>query len=162
MTEDEVRLVEGQLRELFVELNLGWALAQVDSSVAEGRVEAVHRYGEPQADYAWALWESNNSSSRGRPAVTNRPLSVRDRAEYLVDALSRVLVDLPVVNKHTWEYLNRGLEGRLPMIQGLAFVPDEESFGDAANVAAGTEGPPTPELNGLRDLLIELRGAIRE
>ncbi len=162
MDEDEVRLVEGQLRELFVELNLGWALAQVDSSVAEGRVEAVHRYDTPQTDHAWILWDSSNSSSRGRPAVTNQPLSARDRVEYLVDALSRVLVDLPVINKHTWESLNGGLQGRLPMVQGLAFVPDEEAFGDAANEAAGEEGSPTPELDELRNLLAQLRRAIRQ
>lgn len=160
MDDDEVRLVEAQLRELFAEFGLSWVLAQVDTSVAEGRLEELHHSGTQR--YSYPLERiAGAPAKRGKPAVTNRPLSTRERVEYMIDALHRMLVEVQAINKHAWGYLNTGFEGRLPMIHALSFVPDEDSLGEVSTVAAFDETRSPGDVEGISNLLRQLREAIR-
>jgi hypothetical protein len=134
---------------------LTWVLAQVDTSVAEGRTVEVHSLEPLESAFSWQ--RAARTGSPAKPSVTNRPLTAVERVNYMIDALERVVIDVPAISKHSWGQLNSGYEGRLPMIDGVAFNPDEDSVGDEPTDVNEEGLPSAAGLEDLRTLLNQLR-----
>jgi hypothetical protein len=122
--EAELLLVENQLRALLEGTDLEWVLDEVDTAIAEGIPEERilrrrPRKGSPARD-RWSdaaeqymvldyrqidAGEIEASRKSGTLVITTRTMAVRERVLLLLDAVRRVVIELPVIEAETLRLL---------------------------------------------------------
>lgn len=136
MTEEELRAVERRLREIARESGLGWAIDQADEWIAEGITE--DEGSPPRRGYN--SWNGRGGLSSGygyefegvrgwsapRRALTLSDWSVSERVGILIDALLRVLTDLPAIEREMKKNLAPSTELRVAPVARVSFAPDQD------------------------------------
>ncbi|WP_051777512.1 hypothetical protein [Streptomyces violaceorubidus] len=149
MDQFELRRVEGKLREALQDTALSWALDDVDAAIAAGVPEEKilrrrqQRRGDnlPATSPAAAaaryevvdrsmlgLGEYESSRKGGTLVIATRAMTEEERVQLLLDAVKRVLVDLPEMELEVLKTLRsepEGDAGSRSMAEGVVFEPDE-------------------------------------
>ncbi|MFI7385034.1 hypothetical protein [Streptomyces sp. NPDC049813] len=151
MNQFELRRVEGQLREALQDTALSWVLDDVDAAIAAGVPEEKilrrrqQRRGDnlPATSPAAAaaryevvdrsmlgLGEYESSHKGGTLVIATRAMTEEERVQLLLDAVKRVLVDLPEMELEVLKTLRsepEGDAGSRSMAEGVVFEPDESA-----------------------------------
>lgn len=143
MDEAELLQVDNQLRGLLEGTELEWVLDEVDEAIAEGvPEEGILRRrstkGRPAREQdLWAAaaedytiltslqidsGELEASRKSGTLVITTRPMTVQERVMLLLDAIRRVVVELPAVEAETLDRLQSD-SGRA--VEAVVFEPEE-------------------------------------
>ncbi|MDT0307351.1 hypothetical protein RM780_10290 [Streptomyces sp. DSM 44917] len=145
MDQLELRRAEQQLREALQDTALSWVIDDVDAAIAAGvpeekilrRRQQRHSDDSPAAAAAryevvarslFGLVEYEASRKRGTLVIATRALTDGERVQLLLDAVRRVLVELPETEVAVLKTLRSEPEGdagsRSPA-EAVVFVPDE-------------------------------------
>jgi len=141
--------IEIRLRALLEETDLEWVLDEVDEAIAEGVPEEgilrrrPQKGRRPREQDLWAdaaedytilhsrqidSGELEASRKSGTLVITTRPMTVRERVLLLLDAVRRVVIELPAIESETLDLLKaesgRGVEDR-GGIEAAVFEPEE-------------------------------------
>lgn len=149
MHDSELRRVDRELRGLLAGTDLQWVLDEVDEAIADGVSEERilhHRRGKGRRggerreedlrvaaseDYTVARAEGGEleaSRRGGALVITTRPMTLRERVLLLLEAVRRVVIELPEIEEETLMVLRRtpaDEELRAP-VETVAFEPEEE------------------------------------
>lgn len=135
MTEEELQHVEQRLREIARESGLGWVIDQADGWIAEGITDEDD--SPPERGYSSSNYRGGLSGgfryelgavrgwSAPRRALRLSDRSASERVGIFVDALYRVLTELPAIE---WEMMKNfapstGL--RVAPVASVSFVTDQ-------------------------------------
>ncbi|MEU1489410.1 hypothetical protein ABZ456_04015 [Streptomyces sp. NPDC005776] len=151
MNQLELRGVEHQLREALQDTALSWVLDDVDAAIAAGVPEEKilrrrqQRRGDdsPAASPAAAaaryevvdrsvlgLGEYEASRKRGTLVIATRSMTDEERVQLLLDAVRRVLVELPEIELEVLKTLRtepEGDTGSRNIVEAVVFEPDESA-----------------------------------
>lgn len=126
MDEAELRQVETQLRDLLEGTHLEWVLDEVDETIAEGVPEEGilrRRSQKGRSNQDQELWldaaedytilnfrqidsgELEASRKSGTLVITTRPMTLQERVLLLLDAVRRVIIELPAIEAATLDLL---------------------------------------------------------
>ncbi|TCC16280.1 hypothetical protein [Kribbella sindirgiensis] len=126
MDDAELLQIEEQLRTLLEGTDLEWVLDEVDEAIAEGVPEEgilrrrPRKARPPREQDLWSdaaeeymilnlrqieSGELEASRKSGTLVVTTRPMTVRERVLLLLDAVRRVIVELPAIEAETLDLL---------------------------------------------------------
>lgn len=138
ISDKELADVEFRLEEIMDEHGLSWVRSEVDDAGSRGVVEEIDEPDLPapgfsrfQPDIPWVSSPKRRTGSASR--IVNRPRTRRERVVALIEALRRVVVDLPNAEQSTFSLLNH--EGEVvsgiadataPRVLSLQFLPDED------------------------------------
>lgn len=135
MTEEELQAVEQRLREIARESGLGWVIDQADEWISEGITEeddSPPRRSYNSWNYRGGLSGGNGyefdavrgwSAPRRALKLYDRPVS--ERVGILVDALHRVLTELPAIEREMVKNFAPSTELRVAPVASVSFAPDE-------------------------------------
>lgn len=146
MNAEGLRAAEAEIRSTLVGSSLEWVLDEVDLAIAAGipeekvlrnrsqrvgattgldadasQFETVDRIKLPNK-------EIEASRKRGTLVIATRPMTDRERVHLLLEALRRVLVELPDIEAETLALLGTipaADEGEREEIEGVVFEPDD-------------------------------------
>jgi hypothetical protein len=136
MTEEELQAVERRLREIAMESGLGWVIDQADEWIAEGITEeddSPPRRSYNSWNYRGGLSGGNGyefdavrgwSAPRRALKLSDRPVS--ERVGILIDALHRVLTELPAIEREMVKNFAPSTELRIAPVASVSFAPDQE------------------------------------
>jgi hypothetical protein len=136
MTEEELQDVEQRLREIAGESGLGWVIDQADEWIAEGITEeddSPPRRSYNSWNYRSGLGGGNGyefeavrgwSAPRRILKLADRPVS--ERVGILVDALYRVLTELPAIEREMVENFAPSTELRVAPVASVSFALDQD------------------------------------
>lgn len=151
MDEAELRRVEEELREVLRDTVLAWVLDDVDAAIAAGVPEEKilrrrpQRRGDDARDATPALaaaryevvdrivlgfGEYEASRKRGTLVIATRAMTDHERVQLILDALQRVLVELPEIELETLKMVQNEPEGDIGtrgVAEGVTFEPDESA-----------------------------------
>ncbi|MET9958871.1 hypothetical protein ABZ128_07235 [Streptomyces sp. NPDC006326] len=151
MNQLELRGVEHQLREALQDTALSWVLDDVDAAIAAGVPEEKILRRRPQrrgddshtaspaaaaARYevvdrsALGFVEYEASRKRGTLVIATRAMTDEERVQLLLDAVRRVLVELPEMEVEVLKTLrteSEGDAGSRSTAGAVAFEPDESA-----------------------------------
>ncbi|MFD8159623.1 hypothetical protein [Streptomyces malaysiensis] len=151
MNQFELRHVEQQLREALQDTVLSWVLDDVDAAIAAGVPEEKILRRRPQrrdddshgsspaaaaARYevvdrsVLGLSELEASRKRGTLVIATRPMTDEERVQLLLDAVRRVLVELPEMELEVLKTLRTEFEGNVgnrSIAEAIVFEPDESN-----------------------------------
>jgi hypothetical protein len=172
VNENELAVVEEELRSIFPALGLDWVLAEVDRTFGEGVPELRYlrrgTYQRYSNDYAGFYYEAVAATqqtfaaankNQGTPVVTVREMTQSERVLQLIDTALIVLVELPEAEEMAVEQI-AGIAGnedevRISFIDGRS-IETMSSFRLRAN---GSDSSLRTRLrNRLRDLRNEVAG----
>jgi hypothetical protein len=145
----ELLMVEYRLRAAFEGTDLEWVLDEVDTAIAEGipeerilrrrnrksrprdgdvRTEAAEQYtilNYREIDPG----ELEASRKSGTLVITTRTMTVRERVLLLLDAVRRVIIEVPSIEAETLHLLKAGTVSgdRWSSVHAAVFEPDEGS-----------------------------------
>ncbi|MGC0211516.1 hypothetical protein [Streptomyces levis] len=157
MTEEELRAVEQRLREISEEAGLGWVIEQVDEQIVEGIAKDDdspsrrsynswnYRRGLDGIGYqfeAVAGW----SAPRRTVGIPERP--VGERVLILIDAVYRVLTELPAVEQEMLKNLSPSTALRVTPAASVSFAPDEDRPGYEIRTLAVDSEPSGDAVDG--------------
>ncbi|MFI9270202.1 hypothetical protein ACIGXM_05745 [Kitasatospora sp. NPDC052896] len=147
MNEFELRQTEQALREVLSGSALEWVLNEVDAAIAEGVAEEKvlrrrNRSGQQRRAAEGSLYEAlerslvsaeeyEASRKRGSLVITTRAMTVLERVELLLQALRRVLVEVPLIEEETLKSLMAAPAdeaGQRAAAEGVSFEPEEDAF----------------------------------
>ncbi|MFK4111703.1 hypothetical protein [Streptomyces sp. NPDC002176] len=146
----ELRNAEQQLRESLQDTSLSWVLDDVDAAIAAGVPEEKilrrrqQRRGDdspatsPAAaaaryevvDRMLGLGEYESHRKGGTLVIATRAMTDEERVQLLLDAVRRVLVDLPEMEQEVLKTLRtepEGDAGSRSMAEAVVFEPDENA-----------------------------------
>ncbi|WBB58235.1 hypothetical protein O7599_21600 [Streptomyces sp. WMMC500] len=151
MNQFELRRVEQQLREALQGTALSWVIDDVDAAIAAGvpeekilrRRQQRHGDDSPAATPAAAALryevvdrsvlgpvEFEASRKRGKLVIATRAMTEEERVRLLLDALRRVLVELPEMELEVLKALRSehgGDAGSRSVAEAVVFEPDESA-----------------------------------
>lgn len=129
MTEEELQGIEQRLREIAGESGLGWAIDQADEWIAEGVTE--EDVSPPRRSYnSWNTRGYEFEAVRGWSAPSralkfvDRPVS--ERVGILIEALYRVLTELPAIERAMMKNFAPPTELRVTPVASVSFAPDQD------------------------------------
>ncbi|MFB9831557.1 hypothetical protein [Actinoallomurus acaciae] len=147
MDDLELRRVDRGLRGLFEGTDLEWVLNEVDEAIADGVSEErilQRRRGKGRQrregredfraaaseDYTIARAEGGEreaSRRGGTLVITTRPMTLRERVLLLLDAVRRVVIELPEIEAETLAALRPATtdEGLRLIAETVVFEPEE-------------------------------------
>jgi len=149
MNRSELRRVEEQLREALQDTVLSWVLDDVDAAIAAGVPEEkiLRRRPQRRGDGPYAVSpalaaaryevvdsrelgsaEYEASRKRGTLVIASRPMTDEERVLLLLDAVRRVLVELPETELESLRTLRAESEedtGSRSIAESVKFEPDE-------------------------------------
>jgi len=135
----ELREVEDLLRDVIRSAGLDWLIDELDAAIATGVAEEKllqRRRGTSTEEYeALAVAEVgtdtfHRSLKRGASVVvTTRPMSAQERTELHLDALRRLVIELPEIEVETLKVMSAGSDQHRAPVRSVRFVPDEELTG---------------------------------
>ncbi|MFE1032468.1 hypothetical protein ACFW40_11270 [Streptomyces sp. NPDC058807] len=147
----ELRNVEQQLRESLQDTSLSWVLDDVDAAITAGVPEEkiLRRRQQRRGDDSPAtspaaaaaryevvdrsmlgLGEYESSRKGGTLVIATRAMTDAERVQLLLDAVRRVLVDLPEMELEVLKTLRtepEGDAGSRSMAEAVVFEPDENA-----------------------------------
>ncbi|QRX92337.1 hypothetical protein [Streptomyces noursei] len=134
-----MREVEDLLRNLIRSAGLDWLLDELDSAIATGVAEEKllqRRRGTSTEEYeALAVAEVgtdtfHRSLKRGASVVvTTRPMNARERTELHLNALRRLILEVPEIEVETLKIVSAEGDRHRAPVRSVRFVPDEELTG---------------------------------
>ncbi|WP_030932185.1 hypothetical protein [Streptomyces sp. NRRL S-646] len=151
MNQFELRRVEQQLREALQDSALSWVLDDVDAAIAAGVPEEkiLRRRPQRRGDDTYAASpasaaaryevvnrsefgsvEYEASRKRGTLVIATRAMSDEERVQLLLDAVKRVLVELPEMELESLKMLRiepEGDTGSRSIAEAVVFEPDENA-----------------------------------
>ncbi|MGW0060577.1 hypothetical protein ACWDTT_11700 [Streptosporangium sandarakinum] len=153
MDEDDLARVELGLRDALTGTSLEWVLDEVDAAIAAGVSEERvlrrrNQRGNTADDYDLAAEvaeaaryetvyrttagsvEHETSSKGGSLVITTLPMTIRQRVELLIEALRRVLIELPEIEEEAIKMLHTapsGERGRRSEVTSVRFAPSQEA-----------------------------------
>ncbi|WP_093156407.1 hypothetical protein [Saccharopolyspora antimicrobica] len=186
MNSDELRSAEQALRDVLTGTNLEWVLGEVDAAIAAGVPEEKilrrrrprqrsddRSYSDP-AEMA-ALYtvedrpefgsiEYGASSKNGTLVISTRKMTNEERVQLLLDALQRVLVELPEIEVATLKNLH--VDENEPTIvrsavRGVSFEPDETAQSRPGRSASLSDRVPLDHRELLRGLFTAVSREVR-
>ncbi|WP_169953705.1 hypothetical protein [Microbispora sp. H11081] len=141
--------LESRLRTMLAEAGLVWVLQQVDDAISAGRAEVVtvkSRRGSTRRNtgHTGPIFDISDEETQVRPYVerepyqvekytgpdiskaqiSTSPLSASDRVRVLLEAIQRLLVELPRVHRQQVKLLHAP-EINAPSVEGIEFRRDE-------------------------------------
>ncbi|MGN5379630.1 hypothetical protein ACQ4WX_27200 [Streptomyces lasalocidi] len=179
MNQFELRRVEGQLREALQDTALSWVLDDVDAAIAAGVPEEKilrrrqQRRGDdlPTSPAAAAaryevvdrsmlgLGEYESSRKGGTLVIATRAMTEEERVQLLLDAVKRVLVDLPEMELEVLKTLRsepEGDAGRRSTAEGVVFEPDESTRSRRSRTEFRGDRVPTERRTRVSQLLADV------
>ncbi|MCC3314882.1 hypothetical protein [Nocardia africana] len=145
MDSHQLLAVETEIRSVISDSSLAWLLDDVDDAIAAGipqeKVLRRRRGAVQQSEDAdVALYqvfdpeaisskEYETSRKQGTLVITTRPMTDAERVEVLLEALRRVLVELPDIELETLRILQevpRNEEGARRVAETVTFRPEDE------------------------------------
>ncbi|GAB2845414.1 hypothetical protein [Lentzea nigeriaca] len=169
MDQTELVQLEAELRGIATEAQLGWVLAQVDEMVAQGVAEdqSEEDFLSKERVDSWSAFDVNApalksvkpGSSRTSAAVVNRPWTVRERVLTLLEALRRVLVELPLIEQDTLSRLSDISTDKVASVQRVTFEPDMDVIGSEKQLVNASEESRLQQAK-IKRLLDDLRGEV--
>ncbi|WP_433179921.1 hypothetical protein [Actinoallomurus sp. CA-150999] len=182
MNQFEMRRAEQDIRNTLTDTGLEWVLDEVDAAIAAGVPEerilrrqtqrgGPHR--QPMSPRAAAAEyvtldreqlsgdEYESSRKRGTLVITTRAMTDQERLELLLDALRRVLIEVPDIEGEITKTLATPPdtdEGMRVEVEDTSFEPDE-SARRRESLAIKNDRVPQESRNRIRGLLAD---AIRE
>jgi hypothetical protein len=160
MTEQELQDAIGKLRAFAIEQGMQWVLDQVDEAIALGvpeerRLRQTNRRGQTTYEDVTPPipieledpWE-DRKARHSEEFIHSRPMTAREQAELLVDALRKVLIELDDIASGSLEALDPTsfpgyvdgsdeLKSRafpVPRVGTISFAPDEGSTAPAVSI----------------------------
>lgn len=135
----EMREVEDVLRDLIRSVGLDWLIDELDEAISTGVAEErllQRRRGASTEEYeALAVADVGTDSfhrslKRGASVVvTTRPMNARERTELHLDALRRLFLELPEIERATLKIMGAEGDSHRAPVRSIRFVPDEELTG---------------------------------
>ena len=139
MNATELREMEDLLRDAIRSAGLNWLLDELDTAIATGVAEEKllqRRRGASTEEYeALAVAEMgtdtfHRSLKRGATVVvTTRPMSAQERTELHLDALRRLVLELPQIEAESLKTMGSEDDQHRAPVRSVRFVPDEELTG---------------------------------
>ncbi|MFD3676105.1 hypothetical protein [Streptomyces sp. NPDC058613] len=185
MNQFELRHTEQELREALQGTALAWVLDDVDAAIAAGVPEEkilrrrAQRRGDDPRDASPAVAaaryevvdrsmlgfvEFEASRKRGTLVIATRAMTDQERVQLLLDAVRRVLVELPEIELETLKLLQtepEGDAGRRSVAEELSFEPDESSRSRRSRTEIRADRIPIERRERLSRLLDEVTGEVR-
>ncbi|MFI7337216.1 hypothetical protein ACIBUY_04660 [Streptomyces sp. NPDC050085] len=158
MTEEELRAVEQRLREIAEESGLDWVIEQADEQIAEGIAEDDD--SPPRRSYnSWSYrlglgddsgyqFEAVAGWSAPRRTVTLAEMPVGQRIVILIDAVYRVLTELPAVEREMLKNFSPSTALRVVPTASISFAPDEDRPGYEIRTLAVDSEPGSDAADG--------------
>jgi hypothetical protein len=180
MNQFELRRVEQQLREALQDTALSWVLDDVDAAIAAGVPEEKilrrrqQRRGDdsPGASPAAAalryevvdrsvlgLVEFEASRKRGTLVIATRAMTDEERVQLLLDAVRRVLVELPEMELEVLKTLRTEPEGDVgsrSIAEAVVFEPDESARSRRSRTEFRGDRMPTERRTRVSQLLADV------
>ncbi|MFI7130151.1 hypothetical protein ACIBQ1_30965 [Nonomuraea sp. NPDC050153] len=140
--------LESRLRTMLAEAGLAWVLQQVDDAISAGHAEVVtvksrRRRTRRTTGHTGSIFDVPDETplrayeERGsyqvekfsgidmsKAQISTSPLSASDRVRVLLEAIQRLLVDLPRVHREQVKLLHAP-EIDAPLVEGIEFRRDE-------------------------------------
>jgi hypothetical protein len=160
MDNAELELLERGMRALLTESGLGWVRANIEDGIAAGTRTEVSiprrssRGNEPPSlfDEDGFQYKELSSSSGGRQLIGNVRLSQAERVTLIIQAIRRLIVELPEIHQDTMKRLALTDDEADMAVAGMEFVPDED---DAAQAPPSFEAVMTPQARAARRAAVE-------
>ncbi|MEU0436192.1 hypothetical protein ABZ153_32070 [Streptomyces sp. NPDC006290] len=158
MTEEELRAVEQRLREIAEASGLGWVIEQADEWIAEGIAkddDSPPRRSYNSWNYRTGLGDDSGyqfeavagwSAPRRTVALADRP--VGQRVVILIDAVYRVLTELPAVEREMLKNFSPSTALRVTPAASVSFAPDEDRPGYEIRTLAVDSEPGGDAVDG--------------
>ncbi|WP_305779812.1 hypothetical protein [Nocardia nova] len=145
MDSDQLLAVEDEIRSMISDSSLAWLLDEVDDAIAAGIPEEKllrrqrRAVGRSDQEAEAALYkvidtasvhdaEYETSRKQGTLVIATRPMTDQERVEVLLEALRRVLVELPEIELETLRTLREVPEsddGDRSAAETVTFVPED-------------------------------------
>lgn len=185
MNEFELRRTEQEIREVLTVSNLQWVLDEVDATIESGvheekilRRRAGRRESRDRRDFRAAAAEDfevleraqfnpeeyEASRKRGTLVIATRPMDVRERVGVLLDALERILIELPEIEHEVRKLLAAvpdDDEGTRKVVYRVDFESDENVQRHREGFTVTTDRVSREQRERLRLILRELRLEVR-
>ncbi|MEU9792352.1 hypothetical protein AB0E27_17310 [Streptomyces sparsogenes] len=176
----ELRRLEQQLREALQDTTLSWVLDDVDAAIAAGvpeekilRRRQQRRGDDPPVTSPAAaaaryevvdrsmlgLGEYESSRKKGTLVIATRAMTDEERVQLLLDAVKRVLIDLPDMELEVLNTLRsepEGDAGSRSMVEGVVFEPDESTRSRRSRTEFRGDRLPTEQRTRVSQLLTEV------
>lgn len=142
MDENELIELEQGIRAALADSGLDWVLADIEEGIkARGRVEVVVPRGRKTEEQD-SLFDGNAldyavppRGYKGQTMVGNVPVSRADRVALMIEALGRLIVEMPAIHEDAVNLLADSKD-RDSVAYDMAFLPDED---DSAQPVPGIE-----------------------
>ncbi|WP_143201325.1 hypothetical protein [Streptomyces uncialis] len=181
----ELRRTEQALREALQGTALAWVLDDVDAAIAAGVPEEkiLRRRPQRRGDESHAATpasaalryevvdrnllgasEYEASRKRGTLVIATRAMTDQERVQLLLDAVRRVLVELPEIERETLKTLQAepgGDDGRRTMVEGVVFEPDERTRSRRSRTEILVNRVPTERRERVSQLVTEVSREVR-
>ncbi|MFH8688723.1 hypothetical protein ACIOHA_09535 [Streptomyces anulatus] len=176
----EMRSVEQQLREALQDTALSWVLDDVDAAIAAGVPEEkiLRRRPQRRGDESHAaspaaaaaryevvdrsmlgLVEYEASRKRGTLVIATRAMTDEERVQLLLDAVRRVLVELPEMELEVLKTLRtepEGDDGSRSIAEAVVFEPDESARSRRGRTEFRGDRMPTERRTRVSQLLADV------
>ncbi|MEV3954333.1 hypothetical protein [Streptomyces albogriseolus] len=173
MNESDLRELEDGLRSIIRSAGLAWLLDELDATIAAGVAEEklLRRRSRSIADgpegYETIMVAEESpdayrrSIQRGATlVVTTRPMTSRERAELFLEALRRLLLELPRIEDEALKIMaDSGSQERVP-IRSVRFAPDESLSGRRDQGRELSRRLTEEEHDGLKDFFKRVKESI--
>jgi hypothetical protein len=168
MNERELVRLEQELLAMLSGTDLDWVLSSVREGIAAGRPEEVHVRRERQGEEVlpldltdegmYSLEEPSNTdagrrSSKGQRLVRNVPLRPAERVILIIEALRRVIVELPAIHEAALKLLMQDDQVPAGAEVTLRFLPDED---DQSTPPTRLEAISSPSARESREALARI------
>ncbi|CAM5499034.1 hypothetical protein [Streptomyces canus] len=157
MTEEELRAVEQRLRQIAEEAGLGWVIEQAYEQIVEG----ITKDDESPSRRSYNSWNyraglggigyqfeavAGWSAPRRTVGLADRP--VGERVLILIDAVYRVLTELPAVEREMLKNFSPSTALRVTPAASVSFAPDEDRPGYEIRTLAVDSEPGGDAVDG--------------
>ncbi|OKH90415.1 hypothetical protein AB852_35130 [Streptomyces uncialis] len=108
--------------------------------------------------------EYEASRKRGTLVIATRAMTDQERVQLLLDAVRRVLVELPEIERETLKTLQAepgGDDGRRTMVEGVVFEPDERTRSRRSRTEILVNRVPTERRERVSQLVTEVSREVR-
>jgi hypothetical protein len=141
MDNDELGSFEQGVRALLTELGLDWVRVNIEQGIADGVHKEVTVGRSQHRDQAASLFDDEEGFQYAEPLpgkggqrmIGNLRLGPADRVGLIIQALSRLVVELPAIQEETIKRL-ASTEEHDSVAEDLRFLPDGDD---------GTQPPPS-------------------
>ncbi|KNB52486.1 hypothetical protein [Streptomyces caatingaensis] len=185
MNQFELRRVEQQLREALRDTALSWVLDDVDAAIAAGVPEEkiLRRRPQRRGDDTYAASpisvaaryevvdrselghvEIEASRKRGTLVIATRAMTDEERVQLLLNAMRRVLVELPEIELESLKTLRAGAEGDAgsrSIAEAVVFEPDESAQSRRSRTEFRADRMPAQQRTRVSQLLADVAREVR-